>query len=206
MSRLVPPRGPMGVSAARSRPVHRPESLSATKSPDYADDHGRSPRLGALPEDLRFVGTSQLGSGGDGGIRTLDALLAHTPLAGEHLRPLGHVSGLSHRRPGRCRHRSPGRGRDAAAGRSIPATCPGSLNRQRRLYLVRCAAPKAHLGSGSTRAVPAPRAGRRGASRISWARPTAGSGPRSPRSTRSSPPSRRSRPAAAAGAPWLLAR
>ena len=30
--------------------------------------------------------------GGDGGIRTLDALLAHTPLAGEHLRPLGHVS------------------------------------------------------------------------------------------------------------------
>ncbi len=32
--------------------------------------------------------------GGDGGIRTLDALLAHTPLAGEHLRPLGHVSYL----------------------------------------------------------------------------------------------------------------
>ena len=30
--------------------------------------------------------------GGDEGIRTLDALLAHTPLAGEHLRPLGHVS------------------------------------------------------------------------------------------------------------------
>ena len=33
-----------------------------------------------------------LTTGGDGGIRTLDALLAHTPLAGEHLRPLGHVS------------------------------------------------------------------------------------------------------------------
>ena len=31
-------------------------------------------------------------TGGDGGIRTHDALLAHTPLAGEHLRPLGHVS------------------------------------------------------------------------------------------------------------------
>gem|GEM_PF-2452231 len=30
--------------------------------------------------------------GGDGGIRTHDGLLAHTPLAGEHLRPLGHVS------------------------------------------------------------------------------------------------------------------
>jgi hypothetical protein len=30
--------------------------------------------------------------GGDGGIRTHDPLLADTPLAGEHLRPLGHVS------------------------------------------------------------------------------------------------------------------
>ena len=30
--------------------------------------------------------------GGDSGIRTHDALLAHTPLAGEHLQPLGHVS------------------------------------------------------------------------------------------------------------------
>ena len=32
------------------------------------------------------------GTGGDEGIRTLDGLLAHTPLAGERLRPLGHVS------------------------------------------------------------------------------------------------------------------
>ena len=31
-------------------------------------------------------------NGGDEGIRTLDELLAHTPLAGERLRPLGHVS------------------------------------------------------------------------------------------------------------------
>lgn len=31
-------------------------------------------------------------SGGERGIRTLDALLAHTPLAGERLRPLGHLS------------------------------------------------------------------------------------------------------------------
>ena len=36
-------------------------------------------------------------SGGERGIRTLDELLAHTPLAGERLRPLGHFSaaGLS---------------------------------------------------------------------------------------------------------------
>ena len=30
--------------------------------------------------------------GGEGGIRTLDGLLAHTPLAGERLQPLGHLS------------------------------------------------------------------------------------------------------------------
>ena len=30
--------------------------------------------------------------GGEEGIRTLDALLTHTPLAGERLRPLGHLS------------------------------------------------------------------------------------------------------------------
>ena len=35
-----------------------------------------------LPED----------GGGDEGIRTLDGLMTHTPLAGERLRPLGHVS------------------------------------------------------------------------------------------------------------------
>ena len=32
--------------------------------------------------------------GGEGGIRTLDGLLTHTPLAGARLRPLGHLSGL----------------------------------------------------------------------------------------------------------------
>ena len=32
-------------------------------------------------------------SGGEGGIRTLDELLTHTPLAGERLQPLGHLSG-----------------------------------------------------------------------------------------------------------------
>ena len=31
-------------------------------------------------------------NGGEKGIRTLDALLTHTPLAGERLRPLGHLS------------------------------------------------------------------------------------------------------------------
>ncbi len=31
-------------------------------------------------------------AGGEGGIRTLDELLTHTPLAGERLQPLGHLS------------------------------------------------------------------------------------------------------------------
>ena len=31
-------------------------------------------------------------TGGDGGIRTLDTRLTYTPLAGERLQPLGHVS------------------------------------------------------------------------------------------------------------------
>ena len=33
--------------------------------------------------------------GGEEGIRTLDTLLTYTPLAGERLRPLGHLSGAS---------------------------------------------------------------------------------------------------------------
>ncbi len=34
------------------------------------------------------------GYGGEGGIRTLDGLSTHTPLAGERLQPLGHLSAL----------------------------------------------------------------------------------------------------------------
>ncbi len=41
---------------------------------------------------LRITYNSTL-TGGERGIRTLDELLAHTPLAGERLRPLGHLSG-----------------------------------------------------------------------------------------------------------------
>ena len=33
--------------------------------------------------------------GGEEGIRTLDTLLTYTPLAGERLRPLGHLSGAA---------------------------------------------------------------------------------------------------------------
>tara|TARA_B100000242_G_scaffold233511_1_gene173450 strand:- start:150 stop:278 length:129 start_codon:yes stop_codon:yes gene_type:complete len=33
-----------------------------------------------------------LNRGGEGGIRTLDAVLPHTPLAGERFQPLSHLS------------------------------------------------------------------------------------------------------------------
>ena len=36
--------------------------------------------------------TARKGLGGERGIRTLDGLLTHTPLAGVRLRPLGHLS------------------------------------------------------------------------------------------------------------------
>lgn len=35
------------------------------------------------------------GNGGEDGIRTHDTLLTYTPLAGERLRPLGHLSGAA---------------------------------------------------------------------------------------------------------------
>ena len=41
-----------------------------------------------------------IANGGEEGIRTLDALLTHTPLAGERLRPLGHLSTFGHIRQG----------------------------------------------------------------------------------------------------------
>ena len=42
--------------------------------------------------NLIYFNNLDKGNGGDEGIRTLDGLMTHTPLAGERLRPLGHVS------------------------------------------------------------------------------------------------------------------
>ena len=41
---------------------------------------------------VRKILKSKVENGGEEGIRTLDTLLAYTPLAGEPLRPLGHLS------------------------------------------------------------------------------------------------------------------
>lgn len=45
------------------------------------------------PGDVEIFGMSM--NGGEEGIRTLDTLLTYTPLAGERLRPLGHLSGAA---------------------------------------------------------------------------------------------------------------
>ena len=62
----------------------------------------RPPLFHISGSNPRFVAATTEGSkptgvdvprGGEGGIRTLDGLLTHTPLAGARLRPLGHLSG-----------------------------------------------------------------------------------------------------------------
>jgi hypothetical protein len=58
--------------------------------------------LGAAPFTARPIGPCadpgrSRAIGGEGGIRTLDGLLTHTPLAGARLRPLGHLSGRGRR-------------------------------------------------------------------------------------------------------------
>ena len=50
------------------------------------------PQLGRYSYVIYVGQFAPQGSGGDEGIRTLDGLMTHTPLAGERLRPLGHVS------------------------------------------------------------------------------------------------------------------
>ena len=50
-----------------------------------------------VPRSNRGICTISLfkKTGREEGIRTLDGLLTHTPLAGERLQPLGHLSGVS---------------------------------------------------------------------------------------------------------------
>ena len=52
-------------------------------------EHPKQNRVGKFVLYIRHISQK---NGGDEGIRTLDGLMTHTPLAGERLRPLGHVS------------------------------------------------------------------------------------------------------------------
>ncbi len=72
-------------------------------SPSLSRKHEKTPSVTRTNEAPQTFG-------GEGGIRTLDGLLTHTPLAGERLQPLGHLSGKSAGigvipLPGRFRHR-----------------------------------------------------------------------------------------------------
>ena len=54
---------------------------------------GRRRQSAERPPETDVPNIIALHIGGEGGIRTLDGLLTHTPLAGARLRPLGHLSG-----------------------------------------------------------------------------------------------------------------
>ena len=54
---------------------------------------GSNPQLTfSIPKRAPYGALLQIRTGGELGIRTPDALLGHTRLAGEHLRPLGQLS------------------------------------------------------------------------------------------------------------------
>ena len=57
-------------------------ALSRVRIPDFLQNGKRTPGWTSFPSQ----------TGGELGIRTPDALLGHTRLAGEHLRPLGQLS------------------------------------------------------------------------------------------------------------------
>ena len=67
----------------------KPSKLVATEEVKWGRKWGRENYKCNLVSN--FSNLSKL-VGGDGGIRTLDTLLTYTPLAGERLQPLGHVS------------------------------------------------------------------------------------------------------------------
>ncbi len=75
---------PAGRSSRRFR--SGPPSLMLRRHPSSTD---------TIPLPFKHRTNSELFEpiGGEGGIRTLDGLLTHTPLAGARLRPLGHLSG-----------------------------------------------------------------------------------------------------------------
>ena len=116
--------------ADHSRDWHAPGASRKTKAPHRGASHEQ---LGSLWDAPRIK------LGGDGGIRTLDAGFGpHAPLAGECLRPLGHVCGLrllASSMPARggfyikrdaLTPADPDRRPCAVRGRPIPCICPRS--------------------------------------------------------------------------------
>ena len=73
--------------------LRRPKSPSAILSNPLFYISGSNPRFVAVATEGSKTTKIYGNYGGEGGIRTLDGLLTHTPLAGARLRPLGHLSG-----------------------------------------------------------------------------------------------------------------
>ena len=84
--RLLVPRRRSGPPSLRA-----PASFAAA-SHRLVERFGFDPPLRSYRENLKKPYSLTRTCGGEGGIRTLDGLLTHTPLAGARLRPLGHLS------------------------------------------------------------------------------------------------------------------
>ena len=82
-------------SGLRPSPFGRRVRVVQNRRRRFCRTFGSNPNPFAEIERSGEVKTPHLNvlCGGEGGIRTLDGLLTHTPLAGARLRPLGHLSG-----------------------------------------------------------------------------------------------------------------
>jgi hypothetical protein len=83
-------RDPPAGTAARGTAGLRGDSSEESSigaAPDWCSRHPAQDEQTSRGRSVRVT------CGGERGIRTLDELLAHTPLAGVRLRPLGHLSG-----------------------------------------------------------------------------------------------------------------
>ena len=72
--------------------LHYVSASSRTTKRCSARTEGFSPKAPSPPDIKKAPCGACFMSGGEGGIRTLDGRLTHTPLAGERLQPLGHLS------------------------------------------------------------------------------------------------------------------
>ena len=99
----VPERKPQSLPVV----VNAEVTQRAPFSPHEAPEFGSRMAVEHPPGRVSACSTKRNG-GGERGIRTLDGLLTHTPLAGARLRPLGHLSGGFY--PSRARnHNCPGK-------------------------------------------------------------------------------------------------
>jgi hypothetical protein len=73
---------------------HTIEMIGWWRTPDNGYGRKVAVSVRVSQSHRTVVNRCESGSGGDGGIRTLDGLLTHTHFPGERLRPLGHVSAI----------------------------------------------------------------------------------------------------------------